>query len=245
MIDNLNILVDDDVEFVIVGDVHEHYEQFFKSLEKLNESKSRIFISVGDLYHKGFGVDKAESMIDKLMSLENAFMVRGNHEIKELKRSKKVTPQLKWAASRPFVYSFKYKNHDTRLTVVHGGVAIHHNWENISSSDEVAYIRTLDKDGKKISLEWVEVNGKRSLRPTKEGIVWHQVYDGRFGFVVSGHDSQKDGLAKFYKYSCNLDSCVYETGILSGIIFSKDGIKEKFTITGPTKAWHEEDATPL
>ena len=245
---NLNILVEDDVEFVIVGDVHEHSEQFTKALEKLGESKSRIFISVGDLYHKGFGTNKAEYMIDELIRLESeniGFMVKGNHEIKELKRSKNVSSQLKWASNRPLIYSFKYKNYETRLTIVHGGIGLYHNWENINSSIDLAYIRTLDNDGEKIPLQWVEINGNRSLKPTKEGIIWHKLYDGRFGYVASGHDSQKDGVAKFYKHSCNLDSAVYETGILSGIIFSKDGIKEKFTITGPTKAWHEEDAPPL
>ena len=86
-----------------------------------------------------------------------------------------------------------------------------------------------------IQLQWISQNGRQILAPRKIGVNWHDLYDGRFGYVASGHAAQKDGVPKFYQYSCNLDTSVYTTGILTCQVFGANGREELITATGPAR----------
>lgn len=230
----LEVYLKEDEKLAVIGDIHEHQEQFNLLIEKAQQISQNIkFVSVGDVYDKGFGVKVAESITDRLISL-NAYAVQGNHEIKAIKKAKKnneLNDQLIWWKSRPLVISFIYPN-QSRITVVHGGVLPSHNWASIDSNIEVCYIRTVDENGKMIRLNWVGSQDNKKLVPEKNGMIWHQVYDGRFGYIASGHDAQKDGKAKFYNHSCNLDSACYETGILTAQIFSSSGREDLIQVKG-------------
>ena len=81
-----------------------------------------------------------------------------------------------------------------------------------------------------------EKDGMRTSRPSRPGgKTWHESYDGRFGYIASGHHSQKDGEVKYYNYSCNLDTACYNTGKLSVLVYSANGRDELLTFSGPAK----------
>lgn len=232
----LNIKVPNGTKIAVVGDLHEQKDQFIKLIEKIQPSKNMILVSLGDLFDKGGGQKYAEFICDKIKSLNEsgyAYVIRGNHELKHIKkakRDKRITPQLSWLDSQPLALSFVFYN-GTRLTAVHGGVKPNHTWDDLEQDIEVAYIRDLDPDGNMIKLKWSEEEGKRVLAPiSTNGKSWHEFYDGRFGYIASGHNGQSDGIAKFYNYSCNLDSSCYLTGILSCQIFSENGLEELIII---------------
>lgn len=237
-----NVPVPKGGRIAIIGDVHEHEEQFNQILEKIKPSPSMFLVSVGDIYDKGFGKEKADSITRSLQHLNRqgfGFAVRGNHELKNIRNGKKhnnLSPELEWFRNQPLALSFSFTN-GSKVTVVHGGVTPNHTVDNLGLDVEVAFIRDVDEAGKMIQLKWVaEDGGSKKLVPAKPGgVSWHSLYDGRFGYIAAGHEPQKDGVAKFYNFSCNLDSACYQTGILSCQIFSENGREELFIAKGPAK----------
>ncbi len=243
---SLEIEVPANTSIVVVGDIHEHDYQFDKLLDQIQPSANKWLVSVGDIYDKGFGREKAEKITDQFIKLnkqEIGFVIRGNHELKNIKKAKntdQMTEQLNWFKDQPLALCFVFEN-STRLTVVHGGVTPHHSWEDLGTDIETCYVRNIDDTGKMIQLKWIEEDGIKKLRPTKPGgVSWHSIYNGRFGYIASGHEPLKDGKVKFYNYSCNLDTSCFSTGILSCQEFSKDGLGSLYTANGPCKRWKEE-----
>lgn len=235
----LNVSVKNTTKIAAVGDIHEHPDQFFQILEKISPSPERIFVSVGDILDKGFGWDKAEEILDALIPLVEegcAYVVPGNHELKHINRNKRSDDKyLRWLKEQPLAISFLFEN-STRLTVVHGGVTPEHTWDDLGTNAETSYVRTVDESGKMIPLVWTKDQlGKDQLVPAKLGPVWHEVYDGRFGYIVSGHDAQKDGIPKFYNFSCNIDTACYYTGRMTCQVFGSAGREELITALGPAK----------
>jgi len=231
------IQVPENTSICIIGDIHEHTEQFFNLLEEWKPSPTKLIVSVGDVYDKGYGEKSAEIITEELIRLSDkhiAYAVRGNHEVKII-RSKKKNPLskcLKWWRGRPLVITFEFPN--MKITVLHAGVSPLMDQNSLGKDVEVVYVRDVDENGKMIPLVWQMINGVKTLVKSKEGgTSWHEVYDGRFGYIVSGHAAQEDGQAKYYTHSCNLDSGIYDTGRLTGQIISNDGLGDKIVIDGP------------
>lgn len=223
-------------ELVVVGDIHENEWHLEQLIERAEVGTKRILVSLGDVYDKGEGHHVAERIIRRIQGLsENgwAYMVRGNHEQRAIKQAKnngeKLSPELKWCKKLPMILSFVFSNNN-RVTVVHAGVTPHHTWGNVGNNTEVMYIRTLDEKDRPIPLVWTDVDGVKKLRAEREGVLWHERYDGRFGYIISGHHSQDDGVPKFYKRSCNIDTKCYSTGILTGQIVSQGTLTELITV---------------
>lgn len=217
-----------DKELVVVGDIHENEWHFNEMLERAEVGTRRILVSVGDIYDKGKGPKIAERIVRKIRSLHDdgwAFMVRGNHEQRNIRvlkaNKKKLTDELQWCERLPLVLSFVFSNQN-RITVLHGGVTPLHTWKDVTSNTEVMYVRTVDSKGKSVPYVW----SGDSMKPEREGELWHDKYDGRFGYIISGHNSQSDGIPKFYKHSCNLDTKCYKTGVLAGQIVAKGSLQE-------------------
>ena len=218
-------------KLIFVGDIHEHDQQFFELLSIIKPDTENILVSVGDVYHKGFGLEVANKIISKMMEMQSEgslYFVRGNHEIKEWKIRKEKDKYLQWTMSQPNAITFEFDN-NLRVLVLHAGVTPHHTHLDLSDNIEVMYVRSVDVSGDYIPLEYKE----GSKRPVRQGKTWHEVYDGRFGYIVSGHDSQPDGKVKFYKHSVNLDTRCYETGLLSALEITESGIGKLHQISGP------------
>jgi len=177
-------------KIAVVGDIHCQEQQFDELVELVNPRPEVLLVSVGDVY--GYDDDSvAESIIRKMQKME-ALMVQGNHEAKRIRRVQEtgedVTPELNWVMQQPLSLSFTFEETRLRITVVHAGVAPVHNWTDLVDNSDVYYVRNVNSEGK----------------PAQEGTCWHDVYDGRFGYIVSGHTTHSE--AKFYEHSCNLDT---------------------------------------
>lgn len=234
------IKVGDGVTIVVVGDIHEHEEQFDKLVDEIKPSEKRLLVSVGDIYDKGFGKNVAESITDKLRKLVekgHAYVIKGNHELSNIRwnrRNHTMTEQLRWWDNQPLALVFTFPN-KLRITVVHGGVLPSYSWDDIASNLDMCYIRHVDENGQKVRRFKKFEDNKCIMVMEKPGKVWHELYDGRFGYIASGHDAQKDGIAKFYKYSCNLDTAVYHTGKLTAQVFESGMKKDLLTFSGTPK----------
>lgn len=233
----IQIEVPHETTITVIGDIHEHDEQFYNLLDIVKPSKQNILVSVGDIYGKGFGLEAANKItrtFKDLVEKKSGYVVQGNHEYKRIKGSQILNEELTWFSKQPFSLCFKFSS-GTRLVVIHGGVKPNHKWEDLNSSSDVLFIRTLDENGDYIPLKWIEQNGKKIRVPKKNGRNWHEVYDGRFGYIASGHSAQTDGVPKFFSYSCNLDTAVYETGILTAQRFNESGRMELTQVKGKSK----------
>lgn len=230
-IDPLNIPLKENQKIAVIGDIHEQnllFELLLTLIEIDNSNLGLIdrVVSLGDLYDKGFGEKNAESILQ--CCLDNEFdVIKGNHEIKKIKYYRRNQSVLAITLARlPNVLSFVWPN-QFRLTCLHAGVTPRHAWDDLKYNSEICYVRTVNKNGEMIPLIWVEKNGKRTLEPKEpDGNLWHEIYDGRFGYIVSGHDQQDDGIPKFYKNSCNIDTAAYKTGILTASIFGQNGFEK-------------------
>lgn len=239
--------LEDDAVILVIGDVHEQEKQFDLMVEQFNPGPKRYLASVGDIFDKGAGIEIAFSITQKLIKMEKdgyCFVVPGNHEAKHIKRQMykntsyseeyKFCPELEWFSNQPFYWRFEIGNF--QLLTLHGGISPNmKNWKDLG--EDVMYVRDFDpQTGKRIKWDWKIINGEMKFLPTKEnGVSWHEVYDGRFGYVASGHNAQHDGKAKFYSNSCNLDSACYATGILTGAVFGSGGLQDKIEIQYPRK----------
>jgi predicted MPP superfamily phosphohydrolase len=225
------IQVPPDTSICFVGDIHEHSEQFFKLLDKYKPGPKKWLVSVGDVWDKGYGRKAAEDITDELAHLQKdgiGWAIRGNHEIKLIKKTRKsddkLSKQLKWWAKQPLVITFEFPR-GALVTTLHAGVTPKMTMVSLKTDIEVVYVRDVDENGKMIPLIWkVNEEGEKILVKSKEGgKSWHELYDGRFGYIVSGHVAQKDGTPSFYNHSANIDTGVYESGILTGQVFDSNG----------------------
>ncbi len=123
-------------------------------------------------------------------------MVRGNHEDKFIryhqhqKRGGKNPMKLNdleesiYAGLTPkdmeFLNSLPIFLQHGRLTIVHAGVLPSTNLYNLTKKEaaKVMRVRYLDEEGRFVSLDEVDI---------REHFYWSELYDGRYGFIVYGH----------------------------------------------------------
>lgn len=224
-------------EIAVIGDIHEQTAQWEEMLVKIQPSSNRPIVLLGDIYDKGDGRHIAEAITDQAIELQKQgclYAVRGNHEAKHIQKERKnLSPQLLWWKQQPLSITFRFPN-GSMVTCLHAGITPHHTtFDSIGSHSEVLYVRNIDQEGRMIRLKWVEEGGEKKLVEEKpNGISWHQLYDGRFGYIASGHQQQLDGEPKFYNYSCNLDTACYITGILTCQIFDQSGRRGLIQVKG-------------
>lgn len=221
-------------------DIHEHPKQFKDLVRQINPSPGRYLICLGDVYGKGYGIQAANEIIDIIRELSNqglAFMIRGNHELKTIinaQKARKMNDTLKWISNQPLAITFLFDN-GSRVTGVHGGVLPKHKWSDLNHDVETSYVRVVDEEGNSVKMVWRVKNDYKFMELEKPGELWHNLYCGRFGYLMSGHNSQKDGIPKFYNYSANIDTSCYSTGVLTGLEYTANGRGAILTATGPAK----------
>lgn len=224
------ILLESNIKLAVIGDIHEALPQFKKIVHEINPDSKQLLISVGDIFDKGAGIEAAKEIIRDIRDLHEqglAYIVQGNHDAKHWNKVKK-HPELQyeeivWLSKQPRCISFVYPNRN-RFTVLHAGVTPKHTWNDLGSPD-VMYVRKVDENGDYIPLRWITLDdGKKELVYKKEGgKFWAEEYDGRFGYLITGHDANEDG-PKYYPYSVNVDTSVFSTGVLTAQIIDASGL---------------------
>lgn len=209
-------------KLAFVGDIHECETQFDKLLLELGdfETNGLILVSLGDIYDRGEGPHIAESIIRKIRGLHDrghAYMVRGNHEQKHIKKNKTLSSELEWCSRLPVCLSFRFHN-GMNVVAIHAGVTPKSTIEDLHSTESM-YVRTVNSEGGYIPLIYKDGN----LEAKEPGVPWGEVYDGRFGYIVAGHDKQDSGKPVYWKHACNIDTACFKTGILSCLVISENG----------------------
>lgn len=209
-------------KLIIYGDIHGCYDEFISLRNKINISKEDIEICVGDVITKGYNSIK---VLDFL--IENGIKsVLGNHEDKLLRylyhEKQNYNNPIKLNRDEKNIISNLNNKHLSYLqkiplylkigniTIVHGGLQNDIDLNNISSKDKqkILRVRYLDKNQNFISY------GKED----KNSVFWSDVYTGKEGFVIFGHQNFKE--VKISSNAIGIDTgCVYGNK-LSAIVFS-------------------------
>jgi len=233
----------------IVGDIHGHKEELEETLTHLASHQVDRIILLGDLFDRGpdsFGcLDLARKWTFTARSgrTRNVESIMGNHEDayvrerKQLPKPGKTTPALgaemhtsknltneehEWLAGLPYVIS------EPRLNVicVHGGIS-----PDMTHQDHL--------DERVMRVRYLLRNGTPTEGFMKAGTHWSDVYDGRFGIVVYGHESWPKPRVR--KWSLGIDGEGFRANY--GVILSNErsGVRLAKTITTPYKARAAKD----
>lgn len=201
----------------VIGDIHGQLPLFNLIIKEINPSTNNRVVFIGDVYDRG---NEDSVIIGKIKSLCEAgigYMVKGNHEARHIRKaqeSKQWTDELAWVNTLPVHIAFKFST-GIKLVVLHGGVSLKHSQKNLDNS-EIMYIRYIDKNGDYTSQNDI---GKR---------LWHEAYDGRFGYIISSHG---ESVPKQYSHSSSINTRSYQTGFLIGQVFTEFGIKETVNVS--------------
>ena len=231
---------------IFIGDVHGMLDELNALLAKLNLREDDTIIFVGDLLDKGPDSVGVVRRVRSLSTTHKVILVMGNHEdthsryrkhlkgdvkIAEQMAAKKselkiITPQLSHQDIN-FLDSavYFYRSSTCDILVVHGGIpaskrTIPHTME------ELAAMNSKKRKSLKQILRTRHVHAKTghfvSLGEEKPGDpFWAEVYDGRFGHVIFGHQPFMDGV-RYFKYATGIDTGAVFGGTLTALIVDKD-----------------------
>ncbi len=219
---------------IVYGDLHGCLDEFSLLRQELKITKDDIEVSVGDILNKGPYL--ANEMI-AYMQKENIKVVVGNNEAKAMRQYGKYLEggEEYLKTLRPFetatvlsmqddhykyLQSLPYYLKIENLTILHGGLTpvmkLSKDMDTVLKK-EITLVRYLNK--KLEPIPWSDEANRYKF--------WSEVYDGREGFIVSGHHPFSE--PKEDKYAVDIDTgCVYG-GKLTAIVFkkSKKGIDTK------------------
>jgi predicted phosphodiesterase len=217
---------------IIYGDIHGCLNELKALREKLDIRKEDLEISVGDILNKGPYL--AHDMIH-YMQEHHIDVIMGNNEAKALKQYRKYrkSGESYLQTLRPFesgtvlsmqeedaafLAELPYYKRVKNLTVIHGGLVPGMVLDKLddAAKKELTLVRYLNK--KLEPIPWSDAENRYKF--------WTEVYDGREGFIVSGHHPFPD--PKIDKYAMDIDTgCVYG-GKLTAAVFEVK--KEKVDI---------------
>lgn len=232
------------MRYIVIGDIHGCAQELLDLLELVDLHPNDKVISIGDIIHKG--PDEVECI--RIMDKYSCEYILGNHEEKQLRWEKHNQIFLNTGKKNPmknvedynplpdFAKNWLKKNARIFMTIhageqeymlVHGGIeprmriipSSNNPWA--LSNKEKSYFwkvlrtRYVNPDGKMVSL------GKE----TEEDVYWADVYDGRFGHVIFGHQPFPNRNApRVYEHATGIDlGCVYGNVLCAAIIDGDTG----------------------
>jgi len=230
---------------IIFGDVHGMSVELKALVETVAPTSSDTLVFVGDLVDKGPESAETVRMVREMSERFNVVVVEGNHEEKH-KRFRKhvanasgVADTMKGAEEMKtiteglepedvaFMDSFVpfHKVADHNVLVVHAGItgdmaefpATVEDVQAMSNKKRKSFFKVLRtrfvnaETGKFVSL------GEN----TEADPFWADVYDGRFGHVVFGHEPFMDGVQQF-PHATGVDTGAVFGGSLTAMVLDGD-----------------------
>lgn len=246
----------------IIGDVHGMLDPLQELVDKLEIKTSDKLIFVGDLIDKGPSSIDVVKYVESLRCTAEyeIVLVEGNHEdrMRRYLRNLKLRPRVanEQAARAPelerlreqlasegmefldwWVPFYRCKIHD--VLVVHGGIPGTLQNFPVSVEEACALIGREAKRFEKIyRTRFVHAKSGEFLALGDQGPAdpfWAEVYDGRFGHVVFGHQPFLNGPAEF-PYATGIDTGAVHGGGLTALTLDrgmppifKSAVSECFT----------------
>jgi serine/threonine protein phosphatase 1 len=225
--------------FIVIGDIHSCAKELNNLLNKLSVTSDDTIISIGDIIHKG--PDASESL--RILRMVCDEFVLGNHEEKQIRwenheRTGKPNPMKKVSDyevlseddgifirenSRLFI---QLTAGEKKFILIHGG--IEPAMRALPSTNELNKLIKKERYHSMNMLRTRFVNpfGRMvSLGEEKpEDVYWADVYDGRFGHAVFGHQPFLQNAPMNFPNATGIDlGCVYGGHLCALIIDGETG----------------------
>ena len=234
---------------IVIGDVHGMLPELKGLLREFNPTSEDQIVFVGDLVDKGDDSPGVVRFVRELSETHNVIVVEGNHESKHKQHRKNlrrgvvregevndITQRLS-DEDIEFMEGFKpfHRIPEHGVLVVHGGIP--GNMEHFPESIEEFEGLSNSKRKRFLKIERTRIVCRETgkFRPLGEegpnDPFWSEVYDGRFGHVLFGHEPFMDG-PQVREHSTGLDTgCVFG-GRLTGLVIESDGSRSFVSVPG-------------
>lgn len=231
-----------------IGDVHGMLPELCNLICTINPSTEDTIVFVGDLVDKGDDSPGVVRFVRELSQTHNVVVVEGNHESKHRQHRKNLSngkvregevndiTKMLSPEDIEFMEGFVPFHHvpEHGILVVHGGIP--GNLEHFPTMEEFNGLsNSKRKRFQKIQMTRFickETGKFRSLGTEQTGDpFWTEVYDGRFGHVVFGHEPFMDGPDE-RKHSTGIDTgCVFG-GELTCLVVEQNGTRSFVSVGG-------------
>jgi predicted phosphodiesterase len=228
------------MRFIIIADIHGCYHELRQLVEELNVQPEDRVISVGDIIHKG----PYEQDCIRFMMENSEEYILGNHEEKQLRWEKHNRREIEEGVKNPMKHVEDYVSlpddqlvwvrdrarlfmqinaGDKLYTLVHGGIE--------PAMKKMPYSAALNKASKReknvLRTRYVNPKGHMVMlgKEQDEDVYWAEVYDGRFGHVIFGHQPFLNRQSpREYDHCTAIDlGCVYGNVLCAAIIDGDTG----------------------
>ena len=233
---------------IFIGDVHGCSRELRNLMDLVQPTTDDEIIFVGDLVDKGDDSPGVVRFVRELSQTHNVVVVEGNHESKHKQHRLNLTrgvvregevneitsslspEDIQFMDS--FVPFHKVEQHG--ILVVHGGIP--GNWMEFPTIEQFEGLyKTKQRKFLKVSrTRFVCKNtGKfRSLNDeSPDDPFWTEVFDGRFGHVIFGHEPFMDG-PDVREHSTGIDTGCVQGGRLTSLIIENDGSRGFLSVPG-------------
>ncbi|MAP95453.1 MAG: phosphatase [Ponticaulis sp.] len=247
---------------IFIGDVHGMLDELKLLLDEVDLQSGDRLVFLGDLVDKGpdpLGVVRHVRDLSTRDDLETHF-VRGNHEDKHLRYYRNLSERPKIARQQAvsasgltgfheqadeddwaFLHtSIPYlKLDDLNLLAVHGGIP--GNMTELPALND--YLTASGKDRNFFKLVWITRYVDRTSghvvglgQEAENDPFWAEVYDGRFGHVVFGHQPFMEGPSQF-PHATGIDTGAVHGGTLTALIVPSPERSDWLTVSVPGKRY--------
>ena len=226
----------------MIGDVHGMSDELSELLAKLQPTKGDEVIFVGDLVDKGPDSAGVVRIARELSERCSVVLVEGNHEDthRRYRKNLDARPEVaaKQAANKPelaevtaelsqedieFLERSVLYHQTGDYLVVHGGIP----GTLTELPDDVEALSSKERKRLKLVLRTRKVDRETGAflaldKCTASDPWWSELYDGRFGHVVYGHQPFMDG-PKVEEHSTGIDTGCVHGGRLSSLVIDASG----------------------
>lgn len=188
-------------ELLVIGPIYNQIDKL-PLLEK--HTKNRLVVFLGDLcypYNSFTDISERLKSLRSFIQGKRCFYILGDKDLIFMKKIfSSHTDTYDWLNAQRKALRFSFSN-NTNILLVHGGVLpSHKTWNEVQNDLESAFITNLQETGKP----------------------WHDIYDGRFGYVISSHPSE----VKIYNHSMSLETEGFNTDKLAAQVYGPNGLGE-------------------
>ena len=242
------------MKHIFIGDVHGCIEELNALIDTLNLSLKDEIIFVGDLLDKGPDSAAVVRRVRELATTHNVVVVMGNHEDTHSRYRghlvKNITTAKDMASRKPelpeitaelteediaFLDTIPLFHHVPahNILVVHGGIP--RSKRSIPSSMKaVEQLNSKQRKSLKLILRTRYVDAKKgnfvSLGKEQYGDpYWADVYDGRFGHVIFGHQPFMEGV-EYFDHATGIDTGAVFGGTLTALVIESDGSRSVVSV---------------
>lgn len=231
------------MRFIVISDIHGCFDELKQLLDLVSPTDSDQIISIGDIIHKG---PNESSCLDLVMSISDWYIL-GNHEEKQLRWERHESRRVETGKSNPMKHVEDYKSiaaitqqkmkdraklfyqlevKGEKYILIHGG--IEPRVRSLPKTDMAYQISRKEKGYAWNLLRTRFVNSKGGMvalgDETDEDVYWAEIYDGRFGHAIFGHQPFFDEAPHEFPFATAIDlGCVYGGYLCALIIDGETG----------------------